>query len=225
MGSWRPKLPGFGEGSQAAEPGGGGRDPGRGFRGRGGFYHQQIPQGGRGTGYYQHGQGSMLQPRGAMMSQRWQPAGPAAGYLDQGQAYREVQPPLYYGGGRGGRGAGPSAIAPELRQAMETSHEPDNISPETGSPDLSPRASTVEVTDQLKDLSLQDESSMCQDIVQAFPVSSNAYKFPHRPGSGSIGTRCLVKANHFFAELPDKDLHQYDVRWSIPFNILLNLYI
>jgi len=106
---------------------------------------------------------------------------------------------------------------------METSHEPDNISPETGSPDLSPRASTVEVTDQLKDFSVQDESNMCQDIVQAFPVSSNAYKFPHRPGSGSIGTRCLVKANHFFAELPDKDLHQYDVRWSIAFNILLNL--
>ncbi|CAD6335275.1 unnamed protein product [Miscanthus lutarioriparius] len=211
MGSWRPKLPGFGEGSQAAEPGGGGRGPGRGFRGRGGSYHQQLPQGGRGTGYYQHGQGSMLQPRGGMMSQRWQPAGPAEGYLGQGQAYREVQPPHYYGGGRGGRGAGPSAIAPELRQAMETSHEPDNISPETGSPDLSPRASTVEVTDQLKDLSVQDESNMCQDIVQAFPVSSNAYKFPHRPGSGSIGTRCLVKANHFFAELPDKDLHQYDV--------------
>jgi eukaryotic translation initiation factor 2C len=33
-----------------------------------------------------------------------------------------------------------------------------------------------------------------------------------RPGKGSIGTRCLVKANHFFAELPDKDLHHYDVR-------------
>jgi hypothetical protein len=26
-----------------------------------------------------------------------------------------------------------------------------------------------------------------------------------------MGQRCIVKANHFFAELPDKDLHQYDV--------------
>jgi eukaryotic translation initiation factor 2C len=26
-----------------------------------------------------------------------------------------------------------------------------------------------------------------------------------------LGQRCIVKANHFFAELPDKDLHQYDV--------------
>lgn len=213
MGSWRPRLPGFGEGSQAAEPGDGGRGPGRGFRGRGSSYHQQFPQGGRGAGYHQHGQGS--QPRGAM--NQWQPVGPAAGSLGHGQAYREVQPAHYYGGGRGGRGAGP-AIAPELRQAMETSHEPDNISPEAGSPDLSASASTVEMTDELKDLSVQDESSM--DIVQALPVSSNAYKFPHRPGSGSVGTRCLVKANHFFAELPDKDLHQYDVRSSLHFNIL-----
>ncbi|CAL5040618.1 unnamed protein product [Urochloa decumbens] len=212
MGSWRPRLPGLGEGSQAAEPGGGGRGPGRGFRGRGGSYHQQFPQGGRGAGYYQHGQGAASQPRGAMMPQQWRAAGPAAGHLGHGQAYREVQPPQNYGGGRGGRGSGPSAIAPELRQAMETSHEPDNISsPEAGSPNLSPRVSTVELADQLKDLSVQDESSTGQEIVQAFPVSHNSYKFPHRPGNGSIGTRCLVKANHFFAELPDKDLHQYDV--------------
>ena len=228
MGSWRPRLPGFGEGSQDAEPGGGGRGPGRGFRGRGGSYHQQFPQGGRGAGYYQHGHGAASQPRGAMVSQQWRPAGPAAGYLGPGQACREVQPPQNYGGGRVGRGAGPSAIAPELRQAKETSHEPDNISPEAGSPELSPRASTVEVSDQLKDLPVQEESNTGQEIVQAFPVSHKSYKFPHRPGNGSIGTRCLVKANHFFAELPDKDLHQYDVcrsilQYSLEFRINLNV--
>lgn len=142
------------------------------------------------------------------MSQQWRPA---AAHLGHGQAYREVQPPQNYGGGKGGQGSGPSAIAPELRQAMEPSHEPDNISPEAGSPDLSLHSSTAELMDELKDLSVRDESSIGQEIVQAFPVS-NSYKFPHRPGNGSIGTRCLVKANHFFAELPDKDLHQYDVR-------------
>lgn len=213
-------MPGFGEGSQAAEHGGGGRGPGRGFRGPGASYHQQFPQGGRGTGYYQHGQGAASQPRGrgAVTPQQWRPAGPAAGYLGHGQAYREVQPPQNYDGDRGGRRSAPSTIAPELRQAMETSHEPDiTSSPEAGSPDLSPHTSTVEVLDQLKDLSVQDESNVGQEIVQAFPMSHNSYKFPHRPGSGSIGTRCLVKANHFFAELPDKDLHQYDVRLFYPF--------
>ncbi len=43
------------------------------------------------------------------------------------------------------------------------------------------------------------------------PVSSKALRFPLRPGKGKLGQRCIVKANHFFAELPDKDLHQYDV--------------
>jgi len=52
-----------------------------------------------------------------------------------------------------------------------------------------------------------------QEIIvpTAPPQSSKSFRFPLRPGKGSIGTRCLVKANHFFAELPDKDLHHYDV--------------
>ncbi|VAI52215.1 unnamed protein product [Triticum turgidum subsp. durum] len=45
----------------------------------------------------------------------------------------------------------------------------------------------------------------------AIPASSKAIRFPLRPGKGSAGTRCLVKANHFIAQLPDKDLHHYDV--------------
>ncbi|CAM0944728.1 unnamed protein product [Alopecurus aequalis] len=39
-------------------------------------------------------------------------------------------------------------------------------------------------------------------------------RFPMRPGKGTSGSRCIVKANHFSAELPDKDLHQYDVSIS-----------
>ncbi|CAN6462956.1 unnamed protein product [Victoria cruziana] len=43
------------------------------------------------------------------------------------------------------------------------------------------------------------------------PASSKAIRFPARPGYGQAGVKCLVKANHFFAELPQKDLNQYDV--------------
>ncbi|XP_072998962.1 protein argonaute PNH1-like [Typha latifolia] len=43
------------------------------------------------------------------------------------------------------------------------------------------------------------------------PVSSKGLGFHRRPGFGKVGTRCIVKANHFLAELPDKDLNQYDV--------------
>ncbi|KAG6481846.1 hypothetical protein ZIOFF_058468 [Zingiber officinale] len=43
------------------------------------------------------------------------------------------------------------------------------------------------------------------------PVSSKGIAFCRRPGFGQEGTRCIVKANHFLTELPDKDLNQYDV--------------
>ncbi|KAF8014501.1 hypothetical protein BT93_H0343 [Corymbia citriodora subsp. variegata] len=44
-----------------------------------------------------------------------------------------------------------------------------------------------------------------------FPTSSRSLSLARRPGYGQVGTRCIVKANHFFAELPEKDLNQYDV--------------
>ncbi|KAL5712495.1 Protein argonaute 10 [Ranunculus cassubicifolius] len=44
-----------------------------------------------------------------------------------------------------------------------------------------------------------------------FPSSSKSLRFAPRPGFGTAGIKCVVKANHFFAQLPDKDLHQYDV--------------
>lgn len=47
--------------------------------------------------------------------------------------------------------------------------------------------------------------------VQAPPISSKKLVFPRRPGKGQTGIKCLVKANHFITELPEKDLHQYDV--------------
>ncbi|KAJ7976861.1 Argonaute family protein [Quillaja saponaria] len=43
------------------------------------------------------------------------------------------------------------------------------------------------------------------------PSSSKAVKFPPRPGYGTIGTRNIIRANHFLVELADRDLHHYDV--------------
>ena len=209
MGSRRPRLPGFGE---DCEPRGGGRGGGGGGgRGRGSYYPQAqqyhpLGHGGRGGAGYFHG--AAPQPRGAMVVQQWRPATAAAEHLGHQQPYNSsVRPQHYYG---------PSAIAPELLQAMDAPHEPPaNVSsPEAASPEASsPRSLALEVTEQLQDLSVQYQLSESQEeIVQHVPVSTKSFKFPHRPGSGSIGTRCLVKANHFFAQLPDKDLHQYDVR-------------
>ncbi|CBI26319.3 unnamed protein product, partial [Vitis vinifera] len=47
--------------------------------------------------------------------------------------------------------------------------------------------------------------------LMGFPSSSKSLTFAPRPGYGQLGTKCIVKANHFFTELPEKDLNQYDV--------------
>lgn len=54
--------------------------------------------------------------------------------------------------------------------------------------------------------------SLCESDM-GFPSSSKSLTFPMRPGFGQLGTKCIVKANHFLADLPEKDLNQYDVRY------------
>ncbi|CAL0320451.1 unnamed protein product [Lupinus luteus] len=49
------------------------------------------------------------------------------------------------------------------------------------------------------------------DINMRYPTSGKSSSFAPRPGYGQVGTKCIVKANHFFAEFPDKDLNHYDV--------------
>ncbi|KAL0906961.1 hypothetical protein M5K25_025496 [Dendrobium thyrsiflorum] len=44
------------------------------------------------------------------------------------------------------------------------------------------------------------------------PSSSKSLRFPTRPGFGQSGTRVIIKANHFFTELPNNDLFHYDVK-------------
>ncbi|KAG4981649.1 hypothetical protein JHK87_026398 [Glycine soja] len=58
---------------------------------------------------------------------------------------------------------------------------------------------------------VENGSTMCGEKEMSYPTSSKSLSFAPRPGYGQVGTKCIVKANHFFAELPDKDLNQYDV--------------
>ncbi|XP_057440069.1 protein argonaute 1-like [Lotus japonicus] len=41
--------------------------------------------------------------------------------------------------------------------------------------------------------------------------TSSTIEIPLRPGKGTLGTKCIVKANHFFLDLPNKELYHYDV--------------
>ncbi|KAJ0229175.1 Protein argonaute 1 [Hirschfeldia incana] len=171
-------------------------------------------------------------PRGGQPppQQQQQHSGPRGGQPPQQQQYggpREGQPPQQqhqqYGGPRGGppsrsggRGGASSSAGlpqrqpvPELHQATLPTYQavssqptPSEVGP-TQTPD--PPAPVQE----FEQLSI--EQGAPSQAIQPIPSSSKACKFPLRPGKGQVGKRCMVKANHFFAELPDKDLHQYDV--------------
>lgn len=55
-----------------------------------------------------------------------------------------------------------------------------------------------------------------------FPSSTSSSKslmFPSRPGFGQLGTKCLVKANHFLAKIPESDISHYTVSWNHFYNI------
>ncbi|XP_057955884.1 protein argonaute 5-like [Malania oleifera] len=48
-------------------------------------------------------------------------------------------------------------------------------------------------------------------VVERTPTSSKAVTFPKRPGYGTVGQKCVVRANHFLVQVAERDLYQYDV--------------
>lgn len=225
----RTELPSEGQSSSSQETG----------AGRGGGQpsqpvQQQQPQqqggfqgGGRGWGPQRGGYGGRGQggPRGGMTPQQYHGGPPE---YQQGRSPQQFQrgsaPAQRQRGGAVGRGipssGGPSmAPVPELHQATPASYQsgvttqpipysrPVESQGEASSSGKAPEpSSSSSVEQQFQQLSLQPEVSQA---IQ--PASSKSMRFPQRPGKGSTGIKCIVKANHFFAELPDKDLHQYDV--------------
>ncbi|PKU82020.1 protein argonaute 1C-like [Dendrobium catenatum] len=237
----RTALPGYadggGEGSGSQNPGGGRRDGAQTStvsQQQGGTHHSPAPQelggaqnsqapggagracgpvnpqqlGGRSAGYHQSGGG---QPsRGSMVQQQ----APRMGFQHPGGQQGSGESQQHHAGRRvgayasAGQGICPSVAEssklqrrPELHQATQTPHQAAPAPTSSSSPD-------VALMEGFQDLSLQAESSASRAMV---PVSSKSMRFPLRPGKGSYGTKCLVKANHFLVELPKKDLHHYDV--------------
>lgn len=117
----------------------------------------------------------------------------------------------------------------ELHQHVQSPHQSDvTIQPvpygsstesysEAGSSSQPPEPTPSEVTGKLQQLVIEPEAAPSEGMQ---PASSKSMRFPRRPGKGSYGTKCIVKANHFFVELPDKDLHQYDVGYSMLLHLL-----
>jgi eukaryotic translation initiation factor 2C len=235
----RTELPSEGESSQSQQEASGGGS-GRGYQQRAAeSAPPQQQQGGGGGGGYQGGRGWGPQGGRGGYGGGGYGGGRGGGRGMPPQQQYGAGPPEYQGRGRGGppqqggrggygvggrggmsggRGGGPSSGGPSrpqdpaLRQATQVPHHPGVVlsqptpseaSSSTQPPDVS------QVVQQVEQLDIQEGASSQQ--IQPVPPSSKAMRFPLRPGKGNTGTKCIVKANHFFAELPDKDLHQYDV--------------
>nr|XP_009759518.1 PREDICTED: LOW QUALITY PROTEIN: protein argonaute 1-like [Nicotiana sylvestris] len=217
----RTDLPGGGECSESQESGGG----------RGGAQRQLQQQqqgssqgGGRGSephrgGYGGHGREA---PRGGMALQQSY-GGQHPEFYQQGRGTRQYQSgggPPQHRGGIAGPGAPSRPPVPEQHHATQTVHQaamttqpmpygrPAETYSDAGSSAHRPQLTISQATQQLQQLAVQPEVAAPLAIQ---PASSKSMRFPLRPGRGSTGIRCTVKANHFFVELPDKDLHQYDV--------------
>ncbi|CAM8926904.1 unnamed protein product [Rhodiola kirilowii] len=181
-------------------------------------------QGGRGwgpqsqlgsRGGYAGGRGGPQPQRGAMVQQHY--GAPSEHY--QGRVAQPRGPPQQPRGGSG-RGTGPCPGSPrlpvpELHQATPAPYQavvtPQSLPSGRPMVPVDPGSSSLKpdpvLADKIAQMSIQPEGTSSQIA----PASSKAVRFPLRPGMGSTGKKCIVKANHFFAELPDKDLHQYDV--------------
>ncbi|RWW63896.1 hypothetical protein BHE74_00028907, partial [Ensete ventricosum] len=165
--------------------------------GRGWAQHGQQGQQGHGFGSYYQGRGSG-QPHGGSAPQ--QTRGPSPGYEGQGLAQPRGGIPHQQYGRRSsgsmttGRVAGPSAAGPSRPPAPDLHQASSQAS-------SSQQSEASSIQQQFQQLSVEGEtaSQAIQPVVPVAP-SSKSLRFPLRPGKGSYGVKCVVKANHFFAE-------------------------
>ncbi|KAI3725323.1 hypothetical protein L1987_65107 [Smallanthus sonchifolius] len=190
--SYEHQEDGYGEDSSARRPPSERQQGGYNRRGRqGGF------QGGQGG--YQSG-GQTHEGRDRVHRDRYAGGGSRQYYGEppQHKSRRGTDPPHRHGGSEPSYSGGPSRPSiPDLYQATQAPQQPVT----TMQPMLhAETSSTCQIVDE--------PVEPCQQVE---PVQDAPMRLPLRPGKGSKGTRLIVKANHFFAQLPDKDLHQYDV--------------
>lgn len=172
-----------------------------------------APQGGRGGGYGGgRGRGAPQQQYGGAPEYHGRGRGGGGG----GPSHHPGGRSRGSGGGGmgGGRGGGPSyggpqPQAPELHQATTVPYH-TGVTPQPAA-FAEASSSSYQPSEEVTPMEVTPMEITPSEPASPVPPSSKSVRFPLRPGKGSYGTRCVVKANHFFAELPNKDLHQYDV--------------
>lgn len=135
------------------------------------------------------------------------------------------------GGGRGGGGGGRGRGRGDERFAQPPRRDPhiSDPAPPPGRPDLAAASSPAidpspseALARGVKGMAVRDRATdptMGEDLavtattgpVTPAPSSTKAMRHPARPGFGTLGMKCVVKANHFLVEVANRDPHHYDV--------------
>ncbi|CAN1266715.1 Protein argonaute 1 [Linum perenne] len=197
---------GRGGGPQPQQGGsrGGGPQPQQGAGSQGGRGPQ--PQQGAGP---QGGRGGGPQPQQVGGPQGGRAGGPQPQQVGGPQGGRGAGPhPQQVGGPQGGRGAGPH---PQQVGGPQGGRGGPQLQQGGRGGGYGGRGRGGEYQGRGRGGAPQQEVPSGQAVQAVPPASSKSMRFPLRPGKGTVGSKCVVKANHFFAELPDKDLHQYDI--------------
>ncbi|XP_058074962.1 protein argonaute MEL1-like [Magnolia sinica] len=121
-------------------------------------------------------------------------------------------------GGRGGRGRGGRGAPPPQQQQRPSPSA-------AAAPAAASASSSFLSRDFERRVSLEERSTPAPSTAPAPapapaqlpppPSSTKAIRFPARPGFGTLGSKCVVRANHFLVDIAeDKDLCHYDVSVS-----------
>lgn len=121
-------------------------------------------------------------------------------------------PQQYRGGGGGGRGGGDGGRGPPQQYQqppvqLQSISEVGSSSSSSMPPPQSQSQAQSLATEIATKLTIQPKT----ETLTLPPASSKALAFPARPGFGSLGKKCMVRANHFVVSLQHKDMHHYDV--------------
>ncbi|KAK8601699.1 hypothetical protein V6N13_058617 [Hibiscus sabdariffa] len=177
-----------GRGVGGVRGGGGGR--GGGGRGRGqdpgrGQPSQSFPRGGGGGG----------RGRGRESGRGRGPSGPPASYTPSPPQVARAQPPSQ---------AAPAQPPPQVARAQP---------PPQAAPAHQPSSSAEPLRQEFSEkLTLGPVAATSESPHPA--SSTKAIRFPRRPGYGTIGEKCTVRANHFLVDISTMDVHHYDVTIS-----------
>ncbi|KAF0909918.1 hypothetical protein E2562_001182 [Oryza meyeriana var. granulata] len=208
---------------------GGGASAGRGSRGRGGLdvVGERQAHGGRGGrggggpgergGRHDAGPGG---DRGVAESAAQHLHFPAPPQPSGGRA-RVADAAQLGGSGRGGSRSGgvgapaPAAVAMEalcgqMKGKMAVSGGPPAGEGSSASPASAARMA-AQGTEKVQKESHQVVAAPAPATPTAPPSSTKAVTFPARPGFGTVGRRCRVRANHFLVQVAEKDIYHYDV--------------